>query len=262
MSLGATHNLTLCQLQEWFSSELGQHIVDCESREFVTIVPHSYWPVAIKQGPALTDCFADLDVEIEIGINNQIYKIDTMSCPTVIARYEELPLERDSSDLVVLQHALDFSEDPRQVLREATQVLRPNGWIIVYGFNPHSLWGAVRLIRARSERAPWTGHFLRAKRVYDWLDLLGMEVVQCKYLVYRPPVRSVAVPKQFSFLDIVASRIWHRCGAVYMLSAQKRHLAGHRQMTRKVRTRQVAHALHSMKLGAELKSNRINPSAS
>jgi len=259
MPIDATHNLSAHQLQEWFRSALGQHLIDYESREFVTIVPHSYWPVGVNQGPGSADCFVDLDVQVQMNIKSQI---DTMSYPTVVSRYEELPLGSNSSDLVVLQHTLDFSQDPRQVLREAIEVLRPNGWIIIFGFNPYSLWGATRLMKARSERPPWTGHFLRSKRVFDWLGLLGTEVVQCKYLVYRPPVRSASVLKQFSFLDIVGSWIWHSCGAIYMISAQKRMFAGHRQLTRKARTRQVAQALHTMKLGTKLKSNRITKSTS
>ena len=66
--------------------------------------------------------------------------------PTVIADWEGLPLGRNSVDLIVLQHTLDFSIDPRQVLREAVEVLSAEGWIVICGFNPLGLWGVSRIL--------------------------------------------------------------------------------------------------------------------
>ncbi|MBO67280.1 MAG: SAM-dependent methyltransferase [Acidiferrobacteraceae bacterium] len=255
MPLDITHNLCLSQLKEWFSTELGQHLIDCESREFAAIVPSSHWPVAVNQGPGMADCFANRDIELRMRIGNEI---DEMPRPTVVALHEELPLGRNSADLVVLQHTLDFSEDPRLVLREAIEALRPNGWIIICGFNPFSLWGAVRLMRLQSEkRAPWSGKFLQSKRIIDWLGLLGTEVEQCKYLLYGPPIKSLAMQRRFAFLDILGSWIWPGCAGIYMLSAQKRNFAGHRDLKSSIRTRQVVQALHTVKLGAKLESTSV-----
>ncbi|MFM1760358.1 MAG: hypothetical protein RLY75_1629, partial [Pseudomonadota bacterium] len=53
----------------------------------------------------------------------------------------ELPFASESIDLLVLPHVLEFAADPHQILREAERVLRPEGRLIISGFNPASLWG-------------------------------------------------------------------------------------------------------------------------
>ena len=68
---------------------------------------------------------------LDIGLGfrvNPTEQADTQS--TVIGDWEGLPLGRNSVDLIVLQHTLDFSIDPRQVLREAGEVLSVEGWMV------------------------------------------------------------------------------------------------------------------------------------
>ena len=50
----------------------------------------------------------------------------------------------NSLDLIVLPHALEFTDDPHLMLREAYRVIRPEGQIVIAGFNPFSLFGAKR----------------------------------------------------------------------------------------------------------------------
>ncbi len=47
-------------------------------------------------------------------------------------------------DLIVMPHALEFTDDPHLMLREAWRVIRPEGQIVISGFNPFSLFGTRR----------------------------------------------------------------------------------------------------------------------
>lgn len=58
---------------------------------------------------------------------------------------ELLPLRKRSVDLLVLAHALDCSTDPDSLLREAAEVLAPEGDLLVIGFNAWSTWGLRHL---------------------------------------------------------------------------------------------------------------------
>ena len=56
-------------------------------------------------------------------------------------------------DLIVMPHALEFTDDPHLMLREAWRVIRPEGQIVISGFNPFSLFGTQALFRPRRDAA-------------------------------------------------------------------------------------------------------------
>lgn len=87
-----------------------------------------------------------------------------------------LPLASGSIDALLLAHSLDFAWQPHQLLRECERVLSDRGQLVLLGFNPFSLW-------ATAQRLPWRthgqfvrpAHFYGARRVCDWLHVLGFE---------------------------------------------------------------------------------------
>ncbi|MFM8346067.1 MAG: class I SAM-dependent methyltransferase, partial [Betaproteobacteria bacterium] len=76
----------------------------------------------------------------------------------ICAEFHALPFESNSLDLVVMPHTLEASTDAHQTLREAERVLRPEGRLLITGFNPAGLWGmaarARRLSNHTVETAP------------------------------------------------------------------------------------------------------------
>ncbi|MEW5839217.1 MAG: class I SAM-dependent methyltransferase [Pseudomonadota bacterium] len=93
----------------------------------------------------------------------------------VRARFESLPLEAESVDLVVAQHVLELASDPHALLREVDRVLIPEGRVVLLSFNPASFWWLRRLFNYR-DAAPWFGEAPGRKRLRDWLGLLGYEL--------------------------------------------------------------------------------------
>ena len=145
--------------------------------------------------------------------------------------FDALPFDAHSLDLVVLPHTLELSRDPHQTLREVERVLRPEGRVVIVGFNPASLWGLrqrfghVRQRVGSAERAnflPRSGEFLAYRRLRDWLRLLSFEVESGRFGCYRPPVASPAWLARFGWVEPVGDRWWPVFGAVYALTAVKR----------------------------------------
>jgi len=141
-----------------------------------------------------------------------------------VEHFEELPFETQSLDLVVLPHVLEFAQDPHQVLREVDRVLRPEGRLIVTGFNPVSLWGARQLALRGPFRSflPREGHFIAVPRLRDWCKLLSFEPERARYGCWRPPCRTQLWLDRTRFLERAGDRWWPICGAVYLLGAVKR----------------------------------------
>ena len=92
--------------------------------------------------------------------------VDLISAP------EQLAIAPDSIDAVFLPHTLETAEDPHDVLREVDRILRPDGHLVVLGFNPWGWWGLRHYLSRR--RFPAGGHRMISEfRLHDWLRLLS-----------------------------------------------------------------------------------------
>ena len=89
-------------------------------------------------------------------------------------RPESLPFANESVDVVVLIHQLEFADRPHQMMREAVRVLAPEGHLLILSFNPYSLWGLRRLLAFKHGQPPWSGCYLSALRLSDWMLVLGL----------------------------------------------------------------------------------------
>ena len=134
-----------------------------------------------------------------------------------------LPFPENSLDLIVLPHALEFSDEPHQLLREVHRVIRPEGQLLIAGFNPFSLHGAKRYF-GRQQTAPWNGSFIALYRLKDWLALLGFEVTGGSLDCYAPPFAQEKWLRRFGFFERAGDRWWPIAGGVYFLRATKKVL--------------------------------------
>lgn len=134
---------------------------------------------------------------------------------------DELAFPGDSMDLVVLHHTADFSPYPHQVIREAARVLRGEGTMALFGFNPLSLWGARKLI-SRSNEGPWGGRFLLRGRMEDWLHLLGFEVEASVTRFLRPPLQRSGRKPMGRIANRLSENRLLPVGAYYCILAKKR----------------------------------------
>ncbi|RMF99155.1 MAG: SAM-dependent methyltransferase [Gammaproteobacteria bacterium] len=105
-----------------------------------------------------------------------------------VSRLDELAVASDSVDAVLLVHALDAAEDPRALLREASRVLRPDGHLVILGFNPFGPWG-LRHFLSRRRYPPGARHFISERRLGDWLSLLNFGVQRRDYYHYHLPLQ-------------------------------------------------------------------------
>ena len=147
---------------------------------------------------------------------------DTSTCHSAVARGEEIPLESESVDLVLLHHALDFSGEQHQLLREVSRILIAGGHVVIVGFNPISSWGIRnKLLWWKQQKAPWNASLLSPLRLTDWLKLLDFQIAHIKYGCYTLPVNSPAVIRYSSFMESLAKRLNWPTGAIYTIVAKK-----------------------------------------
>lgn len=178
--------------------------------------------------------------------------------------FDALPFAGQSLDLVVLAHVLETARDPHLALREVERVLVPEGRVLIFGFNPVSLWclrPAWRLAARRSlgGRATSGGPVAEAiayRRLRDWLRLLGFEVEGARFGCFTPPLAQRHWLDRLRWLDAVGQRWWPVLGAVYALEAVKR-VRGMRLVG--LARRQARYAAASRPAVAVGKTHRLGP---
>jgi len=104
----------------------------------------------------------------------------------VIARDEALPIETESVDVVVMVNALELSEQPHEVLREAHRVLTPHGHLLVVGSNPHSLRGLWSRLLTFSRSGLSVPAGISITKLGDWLKLLHFSVAPIRHKSVLP----------------------------------------------------------------------------
>ena len=202
-------------LHEWFATPLGQYLLEKERAYLDDVTPDVFGFHAVQLG------LPEVDLLRENRITHRM-RVAQWGTPDLWARFHELPFETQSIDLMMLPHVLEFVDEPHAVLREVDRVMRPEGRLIIAGFNPWSLWGLRSALGFSRRTFPWDGHFVSLPRVKDWLALLGFEPSAGRLVGYAPPFDNGKWRRRFAFMEPAGDRWWAVGGAVYLLQAIKR----------------------------------------
>ena len=208
------------QLREWYQRPFGQLLASAEQEELDRILPNLFGYHLLQIGVGGHGLMSASRILHRVIVTEDKEVVGDQSI--VVGHPVSMPIAPDSIDALLLNHALEFTDDPHQVLRESERILVPEGNIVVLGFNPVSLWGLWRLFRFRSKRVPWCCRILTIRRIRDWLALLGFEVTLSRQFFFRPPVQHQGITSRLQFLEKWGARWWPLLGSVYILTARKK----------------------------------------
>lgn len=192
--------------EEWFASGFGRWVLAQEIRHCRLMGGEVFGFYALQLGHRRRILRAPVRTHAIVGIDR--------NCD-IIADWTALPFAAESVDFVLLAHALEASGAPHEVLREAARVLRPQGRMLIVGFNPWSLLGA------KFSAMPWRADWISLMRVKDWLALLHMSADEGRFAVFMPP-HERRHRRRFGWMEKAGRRWWPLGGGVYFLSAIKR----------------------------------------
>lgn len=201
-------------LSAWFATPQGQYVLSREQVIFDLSVADIFGFNAVQLGLAEHKLLRGSRIPMLIQAGKE-------PGVQVLLEAEELPFETGSIDLLVLPHTLEFSTHPHQILREVERVLRPEGSVVISGFNPLSLWG-VRQSLGQKKEYPWCGKFISLIRMKDWLALLGFEVEAGRFGCYAPPFAGSALLQRSKSFVPSENHWWSMIGGIYVLHAKKR----------------------------------------
>lgn len=201
-------------LEAWLASDAGRAVLDWVQKRTDHSVTDIFGFNALQIGFSQIDFLRASRIPLR-------QRVGDCGLADVIADLYALPFASSSIDLAILPHALEFSEEPHQILREVERILIPEGQVIIIGFNPYSLWGIKRQLD-RSGDFPWNGSFLSPNRLKDWLKLLGFETGNTQLGCYLPPFERLNWLQRRPVHGQAGQGWWNVAGGVYILQAVKR----------------------------------------
>lgn len=199
---------------QWLTTPPGQYVLAREQAYFDNAVADIFGYHALQLGMEELDLLRSSRIPLRVHVGHG-------ANAGLRADFRDLPIESNSVDLMVLPHTLEFSDHPHQIVREVARALRPEGQVVIAGFNPLSLWGLRRGFGRRDE-FPWQGRFIHLPRVKDWFALLGLEIVAGSMACYAPPCSEQKWLDRFAFMEKAGDRWWPIAGGVFFLQAIKR----------------------------------------
>ncbi len=208
------HHPELDTFDEWLETPLGAYVVAREQAIYDRVLPDLFGFYALQMGAA----------SIPLLQTSRVTQRFTLAWDTnasVLAEADQLPFAENQFDVIVLPHTLEFQALPHEVLREVFRVLRPEGRLLMTGFNPYSLYGIKRYF-GRERSGPWGGEFISLSRAKDWLTLLGFDIVGGQLDCYNVPASRESTLQRLAKLEGAGDRWWPFAGGVYFLHAVKR----------------------------------------
>jgi SAM-dependent methyltransferase len=281
-----TEEASIIELARWFQTPPGAYLLEWEQARLDAAVADLFGFHALQLGlPELQGLRANRMPHRWLGLDHLVWPAvpavqetgadsSTDTGPNTLLAldgvalhcdFDALPFEANSLDLVILPHALELARDPHHALREVERVLRPEGRVVILGFNPASLWGLRQNLGRAGQRfrggkaagglfLPRAGDFIGYWRLRDWLRLLSFEVEGAQFGCYSPPLRTERWLQRWRWIEPIGERWWPVLGAVYFMVAVKR-VRGMRLVGLLPKTRRAGHAAPAVALNQHHKDS-------
>ncbi len=151
---------------------------------------------------------------------------------SVLVEETELPLIDEGADRILLVHMLEWSEKPRELLRELWRVLAPNGRLLLVVPNRRGLW-------ARVDTTPFGyGSPFSRSQLTRLLKEAMFSPEEWEYALYMPPFNWRILLKWPLFWERLGLVLWPTFSGVILVEATKQvYAAVPARETSKVRRR-------------------------
>lgn len=207
------------QWDRWLMHFLGQHVLAVEKKFLAPLIEKHYGKHVLLIGSPQQEALLKVSMMPNHFLLSPLLNRNHQDVYGIDSTLYELPIASGSVDSVMLPHVLELIDNPRQLLSEACRIIKPEGHIIILGFNPYSLWG-IRKLWSRKKIVPWAGNFIQSSKVKKWLELADFELVKQDATLYRPPINNEKIFKKLKLMEWFGRKFCAPLGGIYVLIAQ------------------------------------------
>ena len=198
-------------LSDWLQREPGVLLLAMERTQIERTLQEMLKPAA---GDYLVQIGGLSELSALSAIRHKYYFSTEAKPGTIQIDLENLPLARNSVDVILIVHVLEFIMQPRHLLNELNQALVPGGQLIIINLNPWSLWGLKHAFTFK-RRFPWKGHFWSIWHVKNWLRWIGFRIVTFDTFCFRPPVKTITWWRRLLWMEALGSFCFPGAGCIF-----------------------------------------------
>ena len=206
-------------MQQWYASALGKAVLEQETDRSIQACRHRRAHKLLHIGGRRQQLSALASADTYVK-HLSLADLDHAKHPIILPNADQNELRPASFDLIVLNHVIEFYKAPVALLSDCEKLLSADGQIIIYTFNPWSLWGLAHTFNIRCG-IPWQSTWHSSSNLQHWLAQLGFCVNNINSFIFRPPIRQAQVYARYAWLDKVGRICWPYCGAICKITAQK-----------------------------------------
>ena len=204
-------------MDDWYLAETGQHLFEELEERINPILSTTFGYYSLQIGcPGMA-----ASLQQSCRIKHQFTLDELGPGAKIRANPSMLPVASDSVDLVILMHHLSNTGEPHAVLREAFRVLIPEGKLVIIDFNPVSLWGFRHYCQSWLDHVPFTGRLYTARRIDDWMRLLGFDQDRHIRVGYLPPIQRPSLIRHMGWLEKSMRTVSPLLGAINLMVYSK-----------------------------------------
>ena len=209
---------TIQQWDHWLTEFLGRQVLEAEQKWLARLLAERYGKHALLIGVPRQQLLLDSTIIFNrVLISPFMHK--NKPAHAIEGDFYQLPITPGSIDLVLLPHTLELIDNPHRLLLEACRIVKPEGDIIIMGFNSMSAWGLKKYL-AKNKPMPWAANFIKFNRIINWLQLADFELVKQDRLLFRPPIVEQKTYQKLEFLEWIGAKLCIPWGGVYALVAK------------------------------------------
>lgn len=212
------------QLNAWWQRRLGSYVLEAE----IGIMPESVRMTSNRQVLVL-GCSEQVRL---LGVNElatQYVLNRTVSAFSahrgIRGAWDNLPIADNSIDILIIPHTLEMlTKTSRSLFNEVFRVLKPEGDLVVFGFNPSIIWRVWQHFFPSDCAIPWICRCRKRGDLRFSLSLLDYRFVDQKTIIYQLPEDGRRLMRWINMLFWVIKKLCPWFGGVYMLHARKQAL--------------------------------------
>jgi len=206
-------------MDTWFKTPQGRRVADAFTAELAPIYEQLKGERLLQLGSCGENRWLSLlKFNVKWLINPCLLPPKTAAVSSLTA----LPIERDSIDCIIAPLTLEAFERPKSPIDEIDRILKPMGYVIFFGVNPLSFWGAA---------LRW--NYLKCFGVVSSVTLMSSMTLKHEMMhrgyrqcfldsfYYIPPVTSEYFIDKLEFFNEMGKMIWPFPAGFYCLIMQK-----------------------------------------
>ena len=209
-----TYNYKYKELVKWYKRPINQPIRKIVNDQILLMKKH------VPGNNVLFIGLSEFSKKFNSQKNLSFIAIDEITSSDHITESKRLPFEDKSHDVIIIIHALDYTDNPYELVREIDRIATDDAKIALIGFNKFSLWGTLKPFMNKLT-SPWLLNFHSLYSVREWFKLLGYEQ-NYKDTSSFTPIISKKISKYLNKISIIQKILAKDYGGLYFFAFNKK----------------------------------------